>query len=155
MPHRLKVLIADDNRDAADSLAVLLSVSGYEVFVAHSGRNALQSALRERPEVMILDIGMPDLTGLQVARGVRRQRWGQSVLLLALSGWDQPKDREDSRDAGFDLHLAKPASVDRIEQLLEAYVRGRDGDPVAAAVPEVSPARDSRDRNWVSLPTAP
>ncbi len=153
MIHRLKVLIADDNRDAADSLAILLSVSGYEVFAAHSGRGALELALRERPDVMILDISMPDLTGLQVARRIRRQRWGQSVLLLALSGWDQPGDRENSRNAGFDLHFAKPASIERLEQMLQAYIRGRDGDPATAAAPGPVPVRDIRERTWAFLPT--
>jgi CheY-like chemotaxis protein len=116
-----KVLVADDNRDAAESLAILLSMSGYRVLVAHSGDEALRLALHEQPNALILDIGMPALNGCEVARGVREQGWGKHALLLAISGWDQHEDREASSNAGFDVHLSKPAEPERIEQILESF----------------------------------
>jgi len=115
------VLVADDNRDAAESLAILLTMSGCRVWLAHSGDEALRLALREQPNALILDIGMPELTGCDVARGVRQQEWGKQALLLAISGWDQREDRKASSEAGFDVHLPKPAEPERIEQLLENF----------------------------------
>jgi CheY-like chemotaxis protein len=116
-----KVLVADDNRDAAESLGILLAMSGYCVLLAHSGSEALSLALKERPDVLILDIGMPELSGYEVARGVRKHDWGKQALLLAISGWDQRQDREASNAAGFDVHLPKPASPERVEQLLADF----------------------------------
>jgi len=130
-----KVLVADDNRDAAESLAILLSMSGCRVWLAHTGDEALRLALREQPDALILDIGMPELSGCDVARGVRQQGWGKHALLLAISGWDQHEDREASSEAGFDVHLSKPAEPERIEQLLEHFCaqlqreRAPDCDP--------------------------
>ena len=121
MPAAVKVLVADDNRDAAESLGMLLSMAGYSVLVAHSGAEALTLALRERPDVLILDIGMPELSGYDVARGVRQQEWGKQTLLLAISGWDQRQDREASAAAGFDVHLSKPAKPERVEELLAEF----------------------------------
>ena len=121
MPAAVKVLVADDNRDAADSLGMLLSMAGYSVLLAHSGAEALTLALRERPDVLILDIGMPELSGYDVARGVRQQEWGKQTLLLAISGWDQRQDREASAAAGFDVHLSKPAKPERVEELLAEF----------------------------------
>ena len=115
------MLVADDNRDAAESLAILLAMSGYRVLVAHSGDEALRLALHEQPNALILDIGMPALSGCEVARGVREQGWGKHALLLAISGWDQHEDREASSNAGFDFHLSKPAEPERIEQILENF----------------------------------
>jgi CheY-like chemotaxis protein len=117
----VKVLVADDNRDAAESLGMLLSIAGYSVLLAHSGADALSLALRERPDALILDIGMPELSGYEVARGVRQQEWGKQSLLLAISGWDQRRDREASAAAGFDVHLSKPAPPERVEQLLADF----------------------------------
>jgi CheY-like chemotaxis protein len=121
VPPGFKVLVADDNRDAAESLAILLSMSGYNVLLAHSGGEALSLALRERPHALILDIGMPELSGYEVARGVREQEWGKQALLLAISGWDQRQDREASTAAGFDVHLSKPAVPEHVEQLLADF----------------------------------
>jgi CheY-like chemotaxis protein len=122
-----KVLVADDNRDAAESLAMLLSMSGYSVLLAHTGGAALELALREQPNALILDIGMPELSGYEVARGVRSQAWGKQALLLAISGWDQREDREASSAAGFDFHLAKPARLERVEQLLAKFSSRLEG----------------------------
>jgi len=114
----LKVLVADDNRDAAESLGMLLELSGHEVLVASSGRQALELARTRRPQAVILDIGMPDLTGYDVARAIRREVWGGQTLLLAVTGWGQREDKERASDAGFDYHLTKPVDADRVEALL-------------------------------------
>jgi signal transduction histidine kinase/CheY-like chemotaxis protein len=117
----LKVVVADDNRDAADSMAMILKLSGYEVSVAHSGEEALELARRTSPGVMILDIGMPGLSGYEVATAVRQEAWGRGVLLLAITGWGQAGDKERARAAGFDHHLTKPVDLDDVEQLLQEF----------------------------------
>jgi signal transduction histidine kinase/ActR/RegA family two-component response regulator len=117
----LKVVVADDNRDAADSMAMILSLNGYEVSVAHSGEEALEIARRTSPAVMILDIGMPGLSGYEVAAAVRREAWGSGALLLAITGWGQAGDKERARAAGFDHHLTKPVDLDEVEQLLQGF----------------------------------
>jgi CheY-like chemotaxis protein len=103
-----RLLIADDNRDAADSLGVLLEMEGYQVVVTHSGKEALEQAQKHQPSIFILDIGMPDMTGYEVARSIRQSDWGRSALLIALTGWGQNHDREKALQAGFDRHLTKP-----------------------------------------------
>jgi signal transduction histidine kinase len=117
-----KVLIADDNRDAADSMAMILGLSGYEVYVAHSGREALELTEQHRPEVVFLDIGMPDLNGYEVAAAIRRQPWGKKIYLLAVTGWGQSEDKERALAAGFDRHLTKPVDLDQVESLLRDYL---------------------------------
>jgi signal transduction histidine kinase/ActR/RegA family two-component response regulator len=114
----LRVLVADDNRDAADSLATILEMSGNEVSVAHSGEEALRLALLEEPQAIILDIGMPGMNGYEVARRVREETWGKKTLLIAVTGWGQAEDKQRSRDAGFDHHLTKPIDVGDVERLL-------------------------------------
>ncbi len=118
---RLKVLVADDNRDAADSLAMVLEMNRFEVLVAHSGEEALQLARRALPQAMILDIGMPDITGYEVAREIRREPWGDRVLLLAITGWGQKEDKDRASEAGFDHHLTKPVDADQVEKILRRY----------------------------------
>jgi CheY-like chemotaxis protein len=113
-----RVLVADDNRDAADSLALLLQIDGHDVRVAHGGSAALALAQAFRPEVALLDIGMPDLNGYEVARALRREPWGKDVYLIALTGWGQEEDRRRSREAGFDRHLTKPADPDELKAVL-------------------------------------
>jgi CheY-like chemotaxis protein len=117
----MKVLVADDNRDAALSLGALLEMSGHEVLVAHDGEEALRIARQAMPDAMILDIGMPRLTGDQVARAVRIEPWGEPVFLVAVTGWGEPEDKERASAAGFDHHLTKPVDVDQIEKLLGDY----------------------------------
>jgi CheY-like chemotaxis protein len=114
----MKVLVADDNRDAALSLGALLEMSGHAVLIAHDGEEALRIARQAMPDAMILDIGMPRLTGDQVARAVRSEPWGQRVLLAAVTGWGEPEDKERASAAGFDQHLTKPVDVDELEKLL-------------------------------------
>ncbi len=113
-----RVLIADDNQDGAESLAMLLRLSGNEVFVAHTGTDALELAWRERPHVAILDIGMPGLSGYEVAESIRREAWGVRVTMIAVTGWGQDDDKRKAQVAGFDHHLTKPVDLEVLEQLL-------------------------------------
>jgi signal transduction histidine kinase len=113
-----RLLVVDDNRDAADSLATLLRLLGHEVRVAHDGPAALALAKDYRPEVVFLDIGMPGMDGYQVARRLRRQPGLEGVRLAALTGWGQPEDRRRSAEAGFDHHLVKPVEPSALQQLL-------------------------------------
>jgi PAS domain S-box-containing protein len=113
-----RVLVADDNKDAADALAMLLELAGHEVRVAHGGRAALSLAQTFRPDVALLDIGMPELNGYEVAKELRREPWGSRMCLIALTGWGQDEDRQRAKDAGFDRHLTKPVDTDTLEILL-------------------------------------
>jgi len=113
-----RILVADDNNDALESLATLLQLSGHEVFTAANGAVALESAEQHRPEVALLDIGMPKLDGYEVARRIRAQPWGQRITLVALTGWGQDADRRRSQEAGFDSHLVKPLDLDKLTELL-------------------------------------
>jgi CheY-like chemotaxis protein len=113
-----RILLADDNRDALDSLATLLQCDGHEVHTAGDGAEALALAAKCRPDVMLLDIGMPKLDGYEVARRVRAEPWGKGTVLIALTGWGQDEDRRRSRDAGFDLHVVKPVDLAALEHLL-------------------------------------
>ena len=113
-----RILVADDNNDALESLATLLQLSGHEVYTAANGAVALESAEQHRPEVVLLDIGMPKLDGYEVARRIRAQPWGQRITLVALTGWGQDSDRRRSQEAGFDSHLVKPLDLDKLTELL-------------------------------------
>jgi len=113
-----RVLIADDNKDAADSLAMLLEIDGHEVRVAHGGHAALALAQAFRPEVALLDIGMPELNGHEVAAALRKEPWGKAIKLVALTGWGQDSDRQQALEAGFDHHLTKPIDPDQLEALI-------------------------------------
>jgi signal transduction histidine kinase/ActR/RegA family two-component response regulator len=115
---RRRVLIADDNRDAAESLSLLLELSGHEVRVAHLGQTALSLAQTFRPDVAFLDIGMPDLSGYEVARALRQEPWAMSLQLIALTGWGQEEDRRRALEAGFDHHLTKPVNPDLLQRLI-------------------------------------
>jgi signal transduction histidine kinase/ActR/RegA family two-component response regulator/HAMP domain-containing protein len=121
----LKVLVADDNRDAADSLAMVLEMNRYQVLVAHTGEQALRIARQTLPHAVILDIGMPDITGYDVAREIRSEPWGGEVLLLAITGWGQREDKERASAAGFDYHLTKPVDADQVEKLLRGFCDSR------------------------------
>ncbi|HET9693510.1 MAG TPA: PAS domain-containing protein, partial [Steroidobacteraceae bacterium] len=113
---RCRLLVADDNRDAAEALTMLLRMAGHEVFVAHTGSEALEIAARERPDACILDIGMPGLSGYDVARQLRAQEWGEGMLLIALTGWGQGQDVARAMAAGFDRHYTKPVDFNEVEQ---------------------------------------
>jgi signal transduction histidine kinase len=124
-----RILIADDNNDALESLATLLQLSGHEVFTATNGGTALQSAERHLPEVALLDIGMPLLDGYEVAKRIRAQPWGQRITLVALTGWGQDSDRRRSREAGFDSHLVKPLDLETLTDLLARLPSGPASRP--------------------------
>ena len=115
---RRRVLIVDDNRDAADSLGALLQMLGAEVRVVHSGPSALETLERFKPEIAFLDIGMPEMDGYEVARRIRGMQQWRELRLVALTGWGQERDRRQSKAAGFDQHLIKPADVSALQAVL-------------------------------------
>jgi PAS domain S-box-containing protein len=115
---RRRLLVVDDNRDAAMSLAVMLQMSGNETKTAHDGLEALEVAAEFRPDLVLLDIGMPRLNGYETARRMREQPWGKQIVLVALTGWGQDEDRRKSHEAGFDIHMVKPIEYKAIEELL-------------------------------------
>ena len=117
-PVTRRIVIADDNEDSAQSFAMLLSFSGHEVKIAHDGAEALDAVRNFRPDVAFLDIGMPGLTGYEVAQAVRAEPWGSEVTLIAVTGWGQPDDKQRAHTAGFDRHLVKPIDPDEVDRLL-------------------------------------
>ncbi len=114
----LRVLVVDDNVDAADMLTTLLQWNGHHTHSAHDGPGALTAAESYRPDVILLDIGLPQLNGFDVCRQIREQTWGRDIVLVALTGWGQESDRSLSRDAGFDHHVVKPVEHDALLRLL-------------------------------------
>ncbi len=117
-PSSLKVLVADDNEDAASSLAILLKIMGNEVLTANDGLRAVEAAEAFRPDVILLDIGMPKLNGYEVCRRIRERPWGVKAVLIALTGWGQEEDKRRSQEAGFDHHMVKPVDPAALEKLL-------------------------------------
>jgi CheY-like chemotaxis protein len=114
-----RVLIVDDNVDAAEMLGMQVRTLGSnEVRTALSGEVALQTAPAFRPDIVLLDLGMPEMDGFEVARRIRQEPWGKDVMLVAVTGWGQEEHRQRTRDAGFDRHLTKPADPTDIESLL-------------------------------------
>jgi signal transduction histidine kinase/CheY-like chemotaxis protein len=117
---RHRILVVDDNRDAADTLAELLELTGHDLRTAHDGLEAVEVAGEFRPGVVLLDIGLPRLNGYEVAQKIREQPWGQGMVLVALTGWGQEEDRRRSRKAGFDHHMIKPVEPDALLKLLDS-----------------------------------
>jgi PAS domain S-box-containing protein len=117
LPQR-RILIVDDNKDSADSLALLLQITGNQTYMAHDGVEAVEAIEKHRPEVVLLDIGLPKLDGHEVCRRVRKQPWGKDIVVIALTGWGQEDDRRKSEEAGFDGHLVKPVDYDKLLQLI-------------------------------------
>jgi signal transduction histidine kinase len=115
---RRRILVVDDNRDAALSLAIMLKIMGNDTQTAHDGLEALDVAAAFRPEVILLDIGMPKLNGYETARRIRQEPWGRSTVLVALTGWGQEEDKRQSREADFDLHMVKPIEPMALDKLL-------------------------------------
>jgi len=114
-----RILVVDDNRDAAESMRVLLKLMGAEVRAAHDGFEALEVAASFRPQAVLLDIGMPKLHGYDTARRFRDEQWGKEIVLIALTGWGRAEDRLRALEAGFNGHLTKPVQVGDLRQLLE------------------------------------
>lgn len=125
-----RVLVVDDNRDAAEMVSTMFSIMGYETQQAFDGRSALAAAASFLPDVVILDIGMPDMSGLAVAKALRQQVDTRDCVIVALSGWGSPTMRSATEEAGFDAHLTKPAQM---EDLLSAAARPRRIPTVAVA----------------------
>jgi signal transduction histidine kinase/ActR/RegA family two-component response regulator len=117
---RHKVLVVDDNRDAAETLAMVLDMNGHEVLVAHDGQTAVEMVKRHDPAVVFLDIGMPGMNGYETASLLRTLPGAQARMLVALTGWGSEADQARSLEAGFDLHLTKPVDIDRVQRVLSA-----------------------------------
>ncbi len=118
MQRRLRILVADDNSDAAGSLAILLQLEGHEVLTAVDGLQAVERAQRFRPDVVFMDIGMPLLDGMEAARRIRSADWGKRMRIVALTGWGLEVDRARSLEAGMDAHLLKPADPRALAAIL-------------------------------------
>lgn len=114
-----RILIVDDNRDSAESLAMLFDITGNQTCMAHDGVEALEAIEKYKPDVVLLDIGLPKLDGHEVCRRVREQPWGKDIIMIALTGWGQEDDRRKSEEAGFNGHLVKPVDYDKLLALLE------------------------------------
>lgn len=129
-PVHCRVLIADDNSDAAESLAMLLRLDGHQICVAHDGEEALQLAEKERPGVMVLDIGMPGMNGYELASRIRQEAWGKHPLIVAATGWGQEDDKFRAIAAGFNAHLTKPFDPNDLLRLIHAHQdrRAQDSD---------------------------
>jgi CheY-like chemotaxis protein len=106
----LKVLIVDDNREAVETLGIMVERLGHDVRRAHDGHSAIDIAASFLPNVVLMDVGMPRLDGCETARRIRREPWGKSITLVALTGWGQDEDRRRTHEAGFDHHLVKPVA---------------------------------------------
>lgn len=120
---RQRILVVDDNQDSAETLAVLLRLEEHEVHLAFDGLQAIEEAETFRPDVLLLDLGLPERDGIEVCRHIRAQPWGRGMTIIALTGWGQEDDRKKSADAGFDEHLVKPVSREALMQILSRYAR--------------------------------
>jgi signal transduction histidine kinase len=130
-PPPRRILVVDDNADSLDSLAALLRCEGHEVYTAADGLEALARAALCRPEIALLDLGMPKLDGVQLGRRIRAEPWGRAMTLIALTGWGQETDRKRTQAAGFDAHLIKPLDMGALAPYLLPQANG-----AAAAVAE-------------------
>jgi signal transduction histidine kinase/ActR/RegA family two-component response regulator len=126
---KLRVLIADDNRDAADSLSMLLTMDGFDVRTVYGGRAAISAAETFRPDVALLDIGMPETNGYAAAKAIRRQRGGAEIYLIAVTGWGQQEDKRRALEAGFATHLTKPVDPSLLRDLLRSVERSDHAAP--------------------------
>lgn len=123
---RERVLVVDDERDAADSLVRLIQVLGYEAKAAYDGEEALREVASFLPDMALIDIGMPGLNGFETVSRIRQQRGNVTMILVAVTGWTREEDQRKAYDAGFDLHIAKPMTVETLKELLSIV------DPEAA-----------------------
>jgi CheY-like chemotaxis protein len=116
--NKRRLLVVDDLKDNADSLAALLKSVGHEVAVAYNGASAIATAESFQPEIALLDIGMPDMDGIEACKIIRQSAWGRKIKLVALTGWGQAEDVNQTREAGFDMHLVKPVNIDDLMKLV-------------------------------------
>jgi signal transduction histidine kinase/CheY-like chemotaxis protein len=129
-----RLLIVDDLEDTANSLATLLRLQGHEVWTAHDGAEAFDAADLARPEIVLLDLGMPKVDGYETCRRIRQQTWGKNMTIIAVTGWGQMDDRRRTEEAGFDLHLVKPVDPASLLKLLDSGPRERDPRPEGASL---------------------
>jgi CheY-like chemotaxis protein len=142
-----RILLVDDNRDAAESLGMLLQLLGAQVQAVHDGPAALAVLAANRPEVVLMDIGMPGMDGYEVARRIRQQPHLEDMPLIAITGWGQDEDRDRAQAAGFDHHLTKPVDITVLSALLislEHRGNGRSTEPEAREDDGGSPASERR-----------
>jgi PAS domain S-box-containing protein len=132
---RGRILVVDDNHDGAESLALLLARTGAETRTAHDGASAVAAAAAFRPDVILLDLGMPKMNGYEACKAIREQPWGQDMVIVALTGWGQDEDRRRSAAAGFDGHLVKPVERAALVSLLDSLSRAREAPPPASPGP--------------------
>jgi CheY-like chemotaxis protein len=116
----LSALVCDDQRDVADTLSMLLMVSGHSVTTTYSGMQAMSAAERVKPDVAFLDIGLPDVNGYEVASAIRSKPWGSKVVLIAITGYGSDTDKRKAHEAGFNYHFTKPVNYPNLERLLES-----------------------------------
>jgi CheY-like chemotaxis protein len=121
-----RILIVDDNKDAAEMLRHILAVHGHEVVVATDGGTAVDVAREHRPDIVLMDLGMPGVSGYEAARRIRQQDWGRGLALVAVTGWGQDEDRRRSSDAGFDVHLVKPVDLRSLQDVFSRFGRPQD-----------------------------
>jgi CheY-like chemotaxis protein len=122
----LRILVVDDNRDSAVSLAMLLKLTGHQTHTAFDGQQAVDEAAALTPDVVLLDIGLPKLNGYEACRRIRETPGGRNMTLVALTGWGQEEDREKSSDAGFNAHLVKPVDLVALKRLLASVTQNQE-----------------------------
>ena len=115
---RLRILVVDDSEDSVESLALLLGIWGHEVTTAKDGAGALDLVSRNPPHVVLLDIGLPGMSGYEVAKRIRAGEGGEDIVLVALTGYGQAEDRRRAKEAGFTVHLVKPVVPEALQRLL-------------------------------------
>ncbi|HVJ69231.1 MAG TPA: response regulator, partial [Caulifigura sp.] len=113
-----QILVVDDNRDAANTLSMLLRISKHKVSTAYDGHSAVEEFQKSGPDVVLMDIGLPGMSGLEAAQAIRALPGGQEVALVAMTGWGQDEDRQKTKEAGFDRHLVKPVERAALLELL-------------------------------------
>ena len=121
-PSSRRILLADDLVDSVDSLSMLLRLMGHTVWTAQDGAEAFALAEVHRPEVLLLDLGMPRMDGYEACRRIREQPWGRDMLIVAVTGWGQKEDRRRTEEAGFDHHVVKPVEPQTLMNLLDAKI---------------------------------
>jgi CheY-like chemotaxis protein len=134
-----RILVADDDEDSAESLAMLFQLMGHEVRAAQSGTAALEAAAEFRPNLIVLDIGMPGLDGYEVCRRIRQHEWGQAIVIAALTGWARDEDKGRSEEAGFNHYLVKPVDPKALEELI-ALVMPDPSTPLRRSEPPERPS---------------
>ena len=136
-PQGSRVLVVDDNMDLADSIATLLRLAGYEVRTAGTGPAGLEAARTYRPHVVLLDIGLPEMDGFEVARRIRQEHELKDIQLVALTGYGEEHHQRASSEAGFNQHLVKPVEAKRLLAILAELVPRRDAVPVQVPAPSL------------------